>query len=313
MPNLKLASFNLDGLSRDISDGPGAERRVLQALALRATDADVAALQGVESLAALKAFAHGTLAEIGSSYRYQILIDGNDGRTGHPAVIGHLPIVHARTHQALSFAECRRTPPAGLTPDTPVFTRDLLEVDIELQSCRLTLFVGHFVATAEGGAEGNGQPASRERRQAEAAATRRIIERRFADPATAEWVVLGDLGEQTSDEQGRADPNSSLAPLLAGGFAHDLLAGAATAPAERWTCHDRASGRYLRRDTMLLSPALARRNREPRLRLIRQGLPYRAERYTGPRLPRIRWNAPAASSHCPIVAELAFTGNPPGS
>lgn len=311
MPNIKLASFNFDGLSGDIRDGPGQERQVLQALALRETDADVAALQGVASGAALKRFVFGGLEAVGRVYRHHLSIDGNDSGSGHLAVIGHLPIVHIRSYRALTFAECRRTPPPGLRPDAAVFARDLLEVDIEQQHCRLTLFVAHFTSVGECDAACNGQPTSRERRQAEAAATRRIIERRFADPATADWVVLGDLGEQVSDEQGRHDPNSSLGPLLADGFAHDLLASAIEVPAERWTCHDPSTHRYLRRDYLLLSPALARRNRAPRLRIVRQGLPYRAERYTGPRLPRTGWLSPAASSHCPVVVELAFTGNPP--
>lgn len=308
MPRLELATFNLDGLAT----GAGDERTILQALALKEADADVLALQGIASFARLKAFSRGALDEVGCACPHQLVIDGNDDLTGHLGVIGRLPLVHARSHQALTFAESRCTPPAGLGPDAPVFARDCLEVDVEQQGCRLTLFVCHFTAAGEGGAECGGHGPDRDRRQAEAAALRRIIERRFADPAAAEWVVLGDLGEQAVDDAGRLDPNSSLAPILAGDFAHDLLAAAVDAAADRWTFHDPRSGRYLRRDYVLLSPALARRNRHARPRIIRTGLPHRAERHAGPRLPRIGWAVPAASNHCPVTVELAFTGNPAG-
>ncbi len=314
MPGFRLASFATERLG-----APGgplmAERRVLQALALRAADADLVALQGVTSAAALERFRLGELARAGGlDYRRALLIEGNDPRAGHPAVLGRLPIVHARSHASLSFTEIGRTPPRGMPPEAPVFTRDCLEIETELQRRRLALFVCHFGDPAPAATEPDGVgpldtgEGPRERRLAEAAALRWIIERRWPDPAQAEWVVLGSLGDALFDDGGRPVPNSGLAPLVADGFAVDLLARGIPVPAERWTWHLAATGTYGHHDHLLLSPALARRNRDAVPWLVRGGLAWCAERYDGPRFPRVGWLEPAASSHCPVVLDLAFNG-----
>ncbi|MEZ5864447.1 MAG: hypothetical protein R3D25_10430 [Geminicoccaceae bacterium] len=313
MPGFRLASFAIDRLGA--RSGPlAAEERVLQALALRAADADLVALQGVTSAAALDRFRQSEIARAGGlDYRHALLIEGNDPRAGHPALLGRLPIVHARSHAGISFAEIGRTPPVGTLPEARVFTRDCLEVATEVQGRRLVLFVCHFSDPAlsidlDGPGPLNASEGPRERRLAEAAAVRWIIERRWPDPAKAEWVVLGSLGDEALDDGGRPLPNSGLAPLVADGFAVDLLAQGIPVPAERWTWHLAATGTYRQHDHLLLSPALARRNRDAEPWLVRGGLAWCAERYGGPRFPRVGWLEPAASSHCPVVVDLAFNG-----
>lgn len=325
MPGLRLASFDTNGLAAPLGPGagePGAsaaavagsgagdERTILQALAIAATAADVVALQGVPNLPALEGFLEAARIAVGLHYRHALVIDGNDRAGGHPAIIGHLPIVHARSHRTISFAEIGRTPPPDLTPDAPVFSRDCLEVAVAQQGRALSLFVCHFQASSPGQPFTGPADPDRERRQAEALAVRQVIEARFADPAAAEWVVLGNLADQPTDEAGIPDPNHALGPLLDDGFAVDLVAASGLAATERWTCQEPGSNRYRRHDHLLLSPALARRNRRSALRLIRAGLPFRVDRHSGPRYPRIGWLAPAASWHCPIVADLSFAGEP---
>ena len=61
---------------------------------------------------------------------------------------------------------------------------------------------------------------------------------------------------------------------------------------------------YSQLDHILLSPALWRANQDKRPTIGRAGQPYRASRYTGPRYPRIGFDRPKASDHCPIVMEL---------
>lgn len=178
-----------------------------------------------------------------------------------------------------------------------------------MQRRRLTLFICHFTSppTAERTAIGHG------RRRSEAAAVRWIVEQRFADPARAEWVVMGSLGEATSDEAASGTSNggdrpptgSCLDPLLADHFAHEVGTDAAAGP---WTRFELLPDRYSQPDRLLLSPALAARNPESRIRIIRAGLPYRAERDPSPRYPRTGWLSPSASLSCPLVFELDFRG-----
>jgi hypothetical protein len=74
---------------------------------------------------------------------------------------------------------------------------------------------------------------------------------------------------------------------------------------------------HVQLDYLLLSPALAVANPEPAVEIVRRGLPYRvpldphhpdrsvaylatrADRY-----PRIGWDRPKASDHCPLVIEI---------
>ncbi len=313
MPTLRLATFDTNGLAHWPADD---ERLVLQALAVRDTRADVIVLQAVADMAALDAFRNAMGAAVGRRYGQALMLPGNDGLTGSPAVLSDLPLVHARSHRTLTFAEIGRMPPEHVEPETPVLSRDCLEVEIEQEGRRLSLFVCHFTdpprALIPGPAALPDEERARQRRLAEAQAVRWIIEQRFTSPQRAEWIVLGSLGDQATDQQGRPVANHGLGPLVARGFAIDLAEHSSDAPSDGWTRFIPATERYARHDQLLLSPALAARNQDSRMRIIRAGLPYRAERHCGPRYPRIGWQAPAASWSCPVAADITFTGKPAG-
>jgi endonuclease/exonuclease/phosphatase family metal-dependent hydrolase len=305
MPGVRVASFDTEGLAVAADRSRVPERLILQALAVGETGADVIALLGVPDAAALDTFVGTLFTATGRHYRHSLILGGNDAAGGHPAVLAQAPIVHARSHRTLSFADIGRTPPHDLEPGAPVFSRDCLEVTIERQGRHLDLFVCHFTASQPGARPLVGPDPERRQRQAEAAAVRQIIEQRFADPATAQWVVLGNLADQPEDDRGLADPNHSLGPLLDGTFAKDLGGPGA----DRWTHFDLATNSYRRCDHILVSPALSRRNQRSRIDIIRGGLPYRAQRSAATRYPRVGWLSPAASWHCPIAAEINFSGD----
>ncbi len=96
-------------------------------------------------------------------------------------------------------------------------------------------------------------------------------------------------------------------------------------PDERWTFYFRQADQdcaavdeqHTQLDYILLSPALAAANPEPKVDLIRRGLPYRVpldtahpDRSIGylatrsDRYPRVGWDRPKASDHCPLVVEI---------
>jgi predicted extracellular nuclease len=171
-------------------------------------------------------------------------------------------------------------------------------VHVQVGEKALPVFVCHFKSMDPD------REKTREWRVAESAAVRRILERRFPDPAGADWAVVGDLNDYTEND-GAPDPNHALAPLLDGGFAVDAVKRIADVK-DRWTHFFPDERAYHQLDYVLLSPALARKNKEAVPRILRQGLPYRAERYQGPRYPRIGWDRPKASDHCPVVIDLRF-------
>ena len=61
---------------------------------------------------------------------------------------------------------------------------------------------------------------------------------------------------------------------------------------------------YTQLDHILLSPALWRANQDKTPKVLRAGQPHRATRFTGPRYPRVGFDRPKASDHCPIVMDL---------
>ena len=160
-------------------------------------------------------------------------------------------------------------------------------------------------------------------RLAEATAVRRIIETRFgpAHAADKRWVICGDLNDYRErividgDEWSghtftlveETDP-TSIDVLTAGGFCENPVER--LAPMERWTLyHTRGPlERHLcQLDYIMLSRGLATHNGEAKPAIIRNGQPWRTIFPQGQqteRFPRIGWDRPKASDHCPVAITL---------
>jgi endonuclease/exonuclease/phosphatase family metal-dependent hydrolase len=244
--------------------------------AVRETDADVLALQEIESLDTLKRFTSQRLR--GAGYTYKILIDGNDPRLIDVAVLSRYPFAYIRTHQF------------GRTQDNRsfVFSRDCLEVGVQLSpNTVLPLFVNHFKSMMGG----RGPTMARRRIQAEAVVA--ILKERFgANPGAEPWVVVGDLNDYL--------PSTGLEPLLGTPWLENVVDRIGD-PTERWTHYWDDEEEYRQLDYLLLSKALADANPNAVPEIVRKGMPRRAARYTGPRFDGVGENRPKASDHCPVV------------
>jgi exonuclease III len=157
---------------------------------------------------------------------------------------------------------------------------------------------------------------------AEAAAVRRIIEDRFGKDFAGEkrWVICGDMNDYrqrlkiSGDVFGTPEfsvvdeAGSSLDLLLADGFCENVVER--RPEMERWTLyHNRGpEERHLcQLDYILLSPYLARTNAKAIPDIIRNGQPWRTPFPAGQevdRFPRIGWDRPKASDHCPVAITL---------
>jgi len=248
-------------------------------------------------------------------FDWRILVEGNDGRGIDVALLSRRP-VGVRTHAHRTFAEMdvwsqelagMREKVDGrdrrLSPSDRVFRRDCLEVDFEVGGRPMTVFVCHFKSMA-----GN-RDQTRPLRRAEALAVRKIIEQRFgAGAAGANWAICGDLNDYREidglpivDDYGKLVP-SGLDPLLQDDFAVNIMR---RRPADdRWTTYHGAEDQYAQLDYILLSPALAAANPDAVPDIVRGGQPFRSSRHQGPRFPRVGWDRPKASDHCPVVVEL---------
>ena len=110
----------------------------LVAQALAEVDADIVALQEIESLDTLKRFNRNQLSDLG--YQYAMCIDGNDSRGIDVGILSRLPFLYIRSHQWDERTD---------RPGEPVFGRDCLEVDVLLPSGRtLTVYINHFKSIA---------------------------------------------------------------------------------------------------------------------------------------------------------------------
>jgi endonuclease/exonuclease/phosphatase family metal-dependent hydrolase len=256
------------------------------------------------------------IARVG--YEHMSVVEGNDGRGIDVGVLSRLRFERVVSHREKTFAELdawipgmeayrekRHGLPIAFTPADRVFKRDCLQVEFLVGGAPFTLFVCHFKSMSDG------REASRIMRQAEATAVRRIVSDRFGGrPEQANWAVCGDFNDYheidgdtrlVSLRTGEPSP-AGITPLLADGFSHDVVS---RLPArERWTTYHAPDDSYAQLDYILISPGLARSNPDARPDIIRSGQPWRALRHDGYRLPRVGWDRPKASDHCPVAVTL---------
>ncbi|TBX14719.1 endonuclease/exonuclease/phosphatase family protein [Nioella sediminis] len=290
--NLRLrqrgAQPRLDGArDRDeIGESPEldpADRRLSAALLAQA-GADLVLLQEVFDKDTLDWFNTRLLPAAGlSPYPHAHCPPGNDGRGLDLAVMSRQP-VRLISHAQLTAVDLGLDTPR---PDLPVFRRDCLMVE----TGGLTVFTCHFKAPYPDA------EAAWPVRRLEAEATRRIIERRFGDPSSALWLIVGDLNEPF-----KPDAEPAIQPLLPP-FTADLMAR--LPEDERWTYFDSHSGRYGQPDALLASPTLAARWPEAIPQVLRAGLAYEATRHRGAHLQGVGRHRPHASDHAGVLLELS--------
>ncbi|MEO3385554.1 endonuclease/exonuclease/phosphatase family protein [Mesorhizobium sp. CAU 1741] len=311
------------------------DARQLTALAIAATRADIICLQEVDNIEALRAFEYGYLFKmVGSGYREKYTTPGNDGRGIDVAVMvreqtGHgLPIefVRMQSHAHLTYADLDLFTPElaalGEQPHERIFRRDCLELDLRVGGKPLTIYSVHFKSMGSPRNGMDGREATMPVRFAEATAVRRIIEQRFGTEQAPRmrWAICGDFNDYyerivisgDAHEGYRFVPASEdvscLNVLLADGFAENVVSR--REEMDRWTLyHTRgpAERHLCQLDYILLSPELARRNAVALPDIVRNGQPFRTPFPPGQevvRYPRVGWDRPKSSDHCPVVVEL---------
>ncbi len=261
-------------------------------------------------------------------YRHYRVVEGNDGRGIDVGFLSKLPVTTVTSHAHVTFNDVPGTwsdkvekllqnewedrgRAKGLpkpSPNDRIFRRDCLEVGLDVGGHPFTVFICHLKAN----------PPYREltypMRRAEVLAVKQIIKTRFgAGLATANWAVCGDMNDFTEVDGSAVMPDlvsgqparSALADLLDGipPFGGDVCQWISD-PTDRWTSYFPRDDVYSQLDHIIVSPAVAAANAGTRPMILRDGQPYRAARHAGARYPRVGWDRPKASDHCPIVVEL---------
>lgn len=314
MTTLRLATFNVENLFarwrfRDSVDPANANLRgwivdetrfdelgmddkAITGAAVRGIQADVLCLQEVENVDTLKKF-RGQALGGRSRYPYVAGVDGNDPRLIDVAVLSKWPITRIRSHQHVMD-------PAS--PTTPLFSRDCLEVDIEVEAgetkrTTVTLFVNHFKSMI------GGRRQTRGRRERQATKVMDIVTDRFGHqaPGNQPFVILGDLNDYVEPN---GDGSSGIDQLVTWDQVENVVRR--LPEEEQWTHFWAGGNEYRQLDYLLPSASLAEAAPASQVapEIFRKGTALRADRYKGPRFPGIGLDKPKASDHCPVVFEL---------
>jgi endonuclease/exonuclease/phosphatase family metal-dependent hydrolase len=248
------SGFKLRTYQGRLVKGKPEKERKLIAARIKRMDLDVLAVQEVEDIDTLRQFVRDDLAGL---YRHVVLIEGNDPRLIDVGLLSKLPLGGVTSWQHT---------PDPADPGQPVFSRDLLEVEVLAEDRRRLFSVfnthlkSHFVPFTAPNPEAEQTRANElRRRQCEAAAA--IISARTRPNSS--FVVVGDMN----------DPPDSpfLAPLVATAkpeLSFGLTDAKETAPGPgsppppttAWTERFKASGKppvYTLMDQVWLSGPLA--------------------------------------------------------
>ena len=277
------------------------DSRQMTAQAIRDTNADVVCMQEVDTRDVLDAFLQYYLEKsTGVYYGWRRLIDGNDRRGIDVSVMSRHRI-NVTSHADVTFADFGlfndQLQDYGLSEGDPIFRRDCLELEIHWQGAVLSLFVCHFKSMS--GERDETRPV----REAEAEAVKRIIHDKYqGNEASSDWAILGDLNDY-KNHNGSPVPNTSLDTLFQNGFSINIIDN--LAQQERWTHYYSGEDAFSQLDYILLSPALAQKNPNVRPTIIRNGQPFQVRGMTNqPRYPRVGFDRPKASDHCPVAVTL---------
>lgn len=262
----------------------------LTAKAIKALNADVLALEEVENLDVLKRFRNKYLKDM--NYTYSILVDGNDPRKIDIALLSRFPIVAVRSFQDLRDG------------NSFLFSRDLLEADVEVNGSVLTLFINHLKSMLDKKHPDEGRKNTRDKRMKQAAEVKKIVEERFGaeSPGSKHWIILGDFNDYLGAGQGTT---SGITDLVTWSEVKNVVDRLPVA--ERWThFFDEAKGnepKVRQLDYILLSSSLAAENPAPPI-VVRKGLSTKATQATGKRFPGVT-DKFEASDHCPVGIDIA--------
>lgn len=266
--------FTINDLAFDIYDETDKE---ITALALREVNADIVALQEIESLPILDAFNTKYLGTM--KYRHRILIDSFDPRKIDVAILSRFPIMGVKSHRQERNA----------SNSAWLFSRDCLVVTLDVNGKELFLYINHFKSMMEGRDETHG----RRKEQVDRVAS--ILDERWqAKKYKGNFAVLGDFNDYP-------EGNTALTSLIQHPGLENVVKR--LPPDDQWTHFYADKNEYKQLDYILLSKSLAEKNPGPPS-IMRKGLPPRAKKYTGARFPKVVEEEREASDHAPVFIDI---------
>ncbi|MDC0937284.1 endonuclease/exonuclease/phosphatase family protein, partial [Pirellulales bacterium] len=150
------------------------------AQSIEALDADVIAMQEVESRGYLQRFVDVFLPDLG--YEHVVHFEGNDHRGIDVCLISRIPVGEVRSHRHLQFP--------GANGDKQSFNRDVIAITLQPPGKKpIEVWVVHLKSNSGGREEA--EPI----RLAEAAALRKLLDRRLKENSDVRIALLGDFND----------------------------------------------------------------------------------------------------------------------
>ncbi len=239
---LVVGSFNVENLFDDIDDPyrnddttPAKPRGELEAVArvIREIDADVLALQEVESRGFLQQFLDSMLPDMG--YRHVVHYEGNDQRGIDVCLISRVHIGRVTSHRHVEFP--------GTDGDNQSFRRDLLCVEVlPIDGDPFEVWIVHLKSNS------GGREAAEPIRLGEARALHQIIAARLELDPQAAFLLCGDFNDTFE--------SPTLQTILGQPAALQSIFGNLTS--DHWVTYNREPFRNMI-DFIFCSPAMLRR------------------------------------------------------
>jgi exonuclease III len=239
---------------RLVREKPAAERTLI-ADRIKRMDLDVLAVQEVEDIDTLRQFVREDLKGL---YTHSVLIEGNDPRLIDVGLLSKRPLGGVTSWQHIADP---------LNPSQPVFSRDLLQVQVLKQNRRdvlVTVFVNHlkshYVPFDVDDPEAEAKRAN-ELRQRQCAAAETIIATEMRP--TSRYLVVGDMNDPPDSEFMSPLTDSPKLNLVSGlSDAKETRPGPGNPPppTTAWTERFKPTGKpaeYTLMDQVWLSPSLA--------------------------------------------------------
>jgi predicted extracellular nuclease len=268
-------------------------QRTNTALAIQEANPDVLAVCEIENLYTLRNF---NSVYLQNRYDRMISIEGNDLRGIDVGLLirkgAPVEILDVRTHvddpQPGKTVTRASVENFGYRVTNAIFSRDCLEVSLQVKGKVITLLLNHLKA------QDQNQAQSRARRKLQADKVATLVDEVVV--AGRLPIVLGDLNTDPKATPG----DHSIDALLNHSSLQDPFL--TLKPADRWTHFYEFGSSVSRIDYILPHKSLNAQSPE----IIRKGLSTKCKQYKGPRFPNIQANHTEASDHCPtsIVLEL---------
>ena len=242
---LTIATYNIRNLFDDVDqpyrDDEGTnpkprEEMVRVAATIRAINADILALQEVETRGYLRKYLDVFVPEMG--YKHVVHFEGNDGRGIDVCLVSRVPIGRVISHRHLSFKG----------PDGVVrrFNRDILRVEILPQGGDpFEMWVVHLKSNY------GGREAAEPIRLAEAVELRKLVDLRLAANPAADFLICGDFNDSAESATLQTIVGSEGNPALLVSFYESI-------PAAQRITYNREPYREMI-DFILCSPGMAAR------------------------------------------------------